>query len=504
MVFKKPYGFLIKHFKLIHLILTGLFIWLTMKVSDVLDYYNRFIAGTVGKLEAIEHVTNYYIIGVVSSIVICIIVYALLRYKQKPRKLYLVLIGFVLIEAFIINLVYGGLEDIYISVLEMKTLRLYRDILRILVVFQYVSIGFVLVRGLGFDIKKFNFASDLQELGMDVSDEEEVELTLGNTNVLQRKINRNLREFKYYYLENKTFIVIILVILLALGLGASFVNKEVINKVYQQGESVSTDEFNFLVLDTFVTSKSHDNKIIAGEDDSFVVVKMNLSSNVGKKALNTANMILEVNYNSYAINSYYGDRFIDLGTAYREQKLSNVKTYLFIYKVSKDDINDKMKLVYANDKTINLNPIMLDEASDEKSYKIGEMVDLSNSIFGKGNFKIDECEVKMSFDYSYNYEIDGRNFVGKYAINSAKGAVMRLKISSSYINNLNNYSFLDTYAILKYKLNDVEYEVKSFDNKTPGDYKEGIYLSVDKNLLEAQEIWFDIIIRNKRYIYKVK
>ena len=45
----------------------------------------------------------------------------------------------------------------------------------------------VLVRGLGFDIKKFNFVKDLHELDIDVTDEEEVELTLGNTNVAKRK-----------------------------------------------------------------------------------------------------------------------------------------------------------------------------------------------------------------------------------------------------------------------------------------------------------------------------
>ena len=42
------------------------------------------------------------------------------------------------------------------------------------------------------------------------------------------------------------------------------------------------------------------------------------------------------------------------------------------------------------------------------------------------------------------------------------------------------------------------------DNKTPGNYEEGLYLVVDGNVLEAQEIWFDIKVRNKHYIYTVK
>ena len=213
MVFKKPYGFLIKHFKLIHLILTGLFIYLLIKVNSVLTYYNSFILGTVGKLEAIRYVTNYYLIAVILSIVICAVMYILLKYKKKPRVLYVILIVFVLLVVFMMQLAYSGLNTIYIGVLDAKTLRLYRDLLRITVLMQYISVGLVLVRGLGFDIKKFNFVKDLEELDIDVTDEEEVELTLGSTNSLQRKINRKIREFKYYYLENKVFIHIISLII---------------------------------------------------------------------------------------------------------------------------------------------------------------------------------------------------------------------------------------------------------------------------------------------------
>ena len=99
MVFRKPYGFLIKHFKLIHLILTALYIYLTIKVNSILGYYNRFIAGTASKLDAESYITSYYSIVAFIAIVICIIIYALMRYKKKPRTLYLILIGFSIVVA---------------------------------------------------------------------------------------------------------------------------------------------------------------------------------------------------------------------------------------------------------------------------------------------------------------------------------------------------------------------------------------------------------------------
>ena len=217
MIFKKPYGFLIKHFRLIHLILTGLYIYLAIKVNSILNFYSAFYAGSASKLDAISYMDSYYIWVIVFSILICVIIYILMRYKKKPRFLYIILILFSLIVGFLINYSYQGLYTIYISVLNTKTLLLNRDLLRILSILQYIAIGFVLVRGLGFDIKKFNFVHDMQELGLNELDEEEVEVTLGGMNAYTRKFHRNFRELKYYYIENKTFINIIICVLIAVG-----------------------------------------------------------------------------------------------------------------------------------------------------------------------------------------------------------------------------------------------------------------------------------------------
>ena len=504
MVFKKPYGFLIKHFKLIHLILTGLFIYLLIKVNSVLTYYNSFILGTVGKLEAIRYVTNYYLIAVILSIVICAVMYILLKYKKKPRVLYVILIVFVLLVVFMMQLAYSGLNTIYIGVLDAKTLRLYRDLLRITVLIQYISVGLVLVRGLGFDIKKFNFVKDLEELDIDVTDEEEVELTLGSTNSLQRKINRKIREFKYYYLENKVFIHIILIVLLVVGVFSVFLNFEVINKKYQQGEVFSIDDFQFKVFDTFVTNIDYNNKMILGEDNTFVVVRMVVATSAGKKVLNTSNLVLEVNHHSYTSNGYYGNRFSDLGIAYQNQAISSGVTYLFIYQIPKEEENQKMKIVYAGDKDIYLDPIMLDVLEKEKNYNIGDKIDFLGSSLGNGYLKINKAEVNTSFSYPYQYEVDGQIYTNEYSISSARGGILHLEIDSSIQNKMDNYTFFKNYAVLKYKIGDQEYEITYMDNKTPGNYEEGLYLVVDGNVLEAQEIWFDIKVRNKHYIYTVK
>ena len=80
---------------------------------------------------------------------------------------------------------------------------------------------------------------------------------------------------------------------------------------------------------------------------------------------------------------------------------------------------------------------------------------------------------------------------------------MHLKIDSSYVRNFTDYDILSKYAKLKYKVDNVEYTSLVFNDKTPGDYKEGLYVAVDKNVMQASNIWFEIKIRNNKYVYTI-
>lgn len=503
-VFKNPYGFFIKHFKLIHLMLTGIYIYMAIEVNKILGYYNDFIAGVVDRSEAAVYFNMSYKIPIIMSVVFCLIIYAVLRYKKKPGTLYLGLIAFSFVVNTLISIVSGGLEVIYFGVLDVKTLRLYRDLLRILVIFQYLSIIVVLIRGLGFDIKKFNFASDLHELNLNVSDLEEVELTIGGTETLSRKFNRKLREFKYYYVENKVFICICVVLLVVFGVSSLFVKNEFIDKVYEQNEQFSTDYFTFNVLDSYVTTKGYDNEVISDNDVAFVIMKMSVSANGGKRKLNDGHLALKINYKNYTNDNYHSSSFVDLGNVYRGQEINGNNTYIFIFEIDIEDINKKMQFVYAGDKEVNLNPIKLDEEKKEKKYKLGEKIDFSDSTFGSGELIIDSYEFGNKFSYPFKYEINGQEKEGKYTIDSKFGVILKLDLVLDIPVDLDNYKFFNTYAVLKYKLDGVVYESDSISDKTPKNEDKKLYLDVNKNVSNAEEIWFEIQIRNSKYRYMIK
>lgn len=504
MILRKPYAFLIKHFKLIHLILTGLYILLALKVNNLLKYYNNFIAGTESKLNAINYVTNYYLIAIIASIIICLIIYALMRYKKKPKLLYLILIALYLVVVVIINISYNGLNEIYISVLDIKTQRLNRDLLRIILIFQYISICFTLVRGLGFDIKKFNFKEDINELELDITDDEEVELTLGNTNGIERKARRSLRELTYYYKENKLFINVIIILIVVILASTITINREVINKVYNENEQVSTDNYNFSILNTYITNKSYSGQVITNTDTSFLIAKIAISSKIGESKLNTSNIILKANNNTYTINQKYYNNFIDLGTSYKGQSITSTKTYLFIFNISNEDINKKMQIIYAGDKKINIKPINIDEVNKTENYKLTQSIDLSTTPLGVGNLTINSYEINNKFEYLYNYEVNGKTYTSKINITSPNKTIINLKLNYQIPEVFTIYEFISNYGKIKYKVNDQEYTVAMLTNKTPGSYTEGLYLEIDKELANASNIWLELTIRNKKYIYNLK
>lgn len=503
MILRKPYGFLIKHFRMIHLILFGLSLYLSIKVNQIFNYYNAFAKGNASKLDAISYITNYYVIAIIFSIIICLIIYALMRYKKKPRILYLLLILLYLIIGVMVQVSYEGLHTIYITVLETKTLRLYRDLLRILVWVQYFSLIFLIIRGLGFDIKKFNFVRDLEELGENVDDSEEVELTLGGMEVTQRKFHRGIRELKYYYLENKTFIHLITLVLLFFIFSTFMVNKEVINKVYQEGEGFSSDNFNFLVTDSYITSRDYRGSLVGDLEHSFIVVRVSLAPRNGEREFESANMILKTKSNSYSPVTRYSNYFKDLGTVYEEQNISNEKAYLFLYSVLNSELNDSMSLVYAGSKVVKLSPVKLDDYDSTKELKVGEVLDLSDTVLKNGSISITGYELQDKFSYSYEYELRGEKFKGEYTIQSNQNIILNLKIKKEQLDNFKMYDFLLNYATLYYKADDQEHTL-SFYDKTPGDYRDGVYLAVNKELQNASRIWFDITIRNKKYLYVLK
>lgn len=507
MILKKPYAFLIKHFKLIHAILAALYVYLSFHVSGILNFYNNFIDGTVGKLNAINYITNIPYIVIIISIIMCIILFVLMHYKKKPKFLYITLILIYLIVFALIFITSNGLNTIYNNILDTKTTLLYRDFLRIIIIFQYGTVLLTTIRAIGFDIKKFNFSEDLHELNIDVTDDEEVELVMGiNSHRMTQKINRRIRELKYYYHENKIFVLTLLGVLLLFALSTITIDKTVVNKVYKETEIFKSDNFQMKIVDSYITNKKYNGEEIS-ENSNFIIIKLNINPIQNSQSLNINNLVLKINKNKYQPTKKYYNYFKDLGIGYKSQVIKTGQTYILTYIIPKEELEEQMQIIYTGSTKeikVNLSPLNLDKNIKNKKLKLTESIDFSNSILSGSEYKIKSYEIKDKFTYNYTYTINNKEYTGKKYITSPSNTILYLELSSSYSINTTNFDFINDYGVIKYTINKEEYTNKKLTDKTPGNLKKGIYLEVDKNLEKAEKIWLEFNIRNITYKYIIK
>lgn len=119
-------------------------------------------------------------ISIILIIVISAFVYLLMKWKNKSRNLYIFTIGFYFVLFILFIIYFNVFSNISLNQINVRGIRAYRDIIIIAYVPQYILLAFHVIRAVGFDIKKFDFKKDLEELDIAEEDQEEIEVTLGS------------------------------------------------------------------------------------------------------------------------------------------------------------------------------------------------------------------------------------------------------------------------------------------------------------------------------------
>lgn len=332
MIFKKPYGFLIKHFRLIHLLISGILIYLVKFSTNIYNYIGTCIYDSVNRYNALEYINYNIYIWLAIVLGLLFIIFWLFKYKDKPRLLYIIsIIGYLAIAIYIF-VIFSYFTSLPNETIEQKTIRFYQQITLITLGFQYIIIVIMIIRGLGFNIKKFNFTKDIQELDLVESDNEEIEVELNiDTNTIMRSVHKKKRELGYFYQEFKIIILsIIFILLLVLGLN---LYKYITNKTkyYTQDQYVGYN--NYISI-----SNSYYN---IGENGNYIIIKFDIYKNNIKEKLDVNNMVLSINGEEYLPNKNICSIFNEIGNCYKKQYITNdIKTYILVYKI---DIFDKDK-----------------------------------------------------------------------------------------------------------------------------------------------------------------
>ena len=337
MILRRPYAFLIKHFRLIHLIITVLFAYVVYKNREVYKFLKEVIISSANKYNALEYINYNIYIFLIIALILCGIVYWLLKFKDKPRKIYIfAIVGYIIIGIFMLT-VYGYMNEFSNMAIDQKTIRLYKDLLSITLWFQYYIVVFMLIRGLGFDIKRFDFRRDAQELNLGAEDAEEVEVNINiDTTNIVRGVRKQKREFGYFFQEFKVYILVILFLVVGIFGYKLYQYYSVKYKVYSENETIG-NIYSVVIKDSYYKIDN---------DNNYVIINFDISKYGKKDRFNLGNMVLMVGNNSYYVNKNICYQFKKVGNCYKKQYITaDVDNYIIVYPVDNLNVQD-VYLIY--------------------------------------------------------------------------------------------------------------------------------------------------------------
>lgn len=532
MIIKKPYAFLIKHFKLIHLLLSILMLYLVLKTNRIFTFFNDYVKnGYYTYLNNIStsYINLYMFISVILILLLTSFIYLLMRWKKKSRKLYFFILTFYFALFIGFLFYYNVFNTILNTTLDVRVIRAYRDISIIMHFTQYIFLIICIIRATGFNIKKFDFKRDLIDLDIAEEDQEEIEVTFtDNTYKVKRAFRKNIREFIYYLKENKFFFIIISATVLFVITLFIFFQRNVTNKTYTENEYFNVDGIIFRVENSYVTNIDLKGNSISNES-IFLILNLSIQNTLSQRSkLNTSDLRIKINDKNYYPTFSRNEYFTDLGEGYYKNTLyaGEKYNYLLIYEIPNNEnykkaifrvvnnISIKNGEIDAKYKDVELKSEEYFTNEESSSYSVGEIVSLESSTLKESNFVINSFEIKDDFTESFTYCTNTcsvfKKIIKPNILTGTSNAILKINMiyepdESLFINKYIHTpsDFLDYFGSIKYTVNDVEknssFSVVKIDFET-----NNVYLEVSNEVKNAESLDLIVIIRNQKYVVNLK
>lgn len=521
MILRKPYIMFIKLFKPMHIFMAILMSYLIYNTNKILTFLSNYIhseTNVVGESIKSTLVDNSLFVVPSILIIICLIFLGIMFNKKKSVSFYVINI-FAFLVIIIINLYDSSfLTMMEENIVSIKIVKLNHDLIFINMIIEIVSFISLLVRGLGINFKNFNFDSDISNLNISESDREEIEVNINiDFDDNKRKRNKKLRHLKYLYIENKTIINIVGVIIVAL---ISFLFCYIFifsNKENTEGSIYNLGGFNLKINRTLFLKEDFNGKKIT--NDYLVIAEVSMQSMVNGKSLYLADFSLNVGNAIYKPITKYNNRIMDIGTAYNEDVLTNEYTnYLLVFEIPTKYIESDLFLIYSDEGYVNkfkLNPVNFTSKEIKVSKKIGETISFEE-LLGDINFNITNYEIRDKFLIEYNYNVKKDEYFSskeylKPSIdqNFDKYLMMlEVKFSNNGKLNINSfYDFFSKFGSIYYKKQDKWYTQNSFFEEVKSkkvESKNKVYIGINSEISNATSIKLVFNIRDSRYEYILK
>ena len=509
MIIRKPYAFLIKNFKKIHIVLLLLSLFAAYKCFDVSRFVNDFMQFGTYDYYA-DPITNHISLWLQLSLIIMIIgstaILFLLRYKEKPWKLYLIPIIEYISLLFVLNMI-KGFFNVYTSLVKTTDVRLSRDLLVIFMIAQIPAIAIFVMRVFGLDKKRFNFNQDEEFLNLNEKDREEVEINIDiDKNSLKRFWKRTKRNINYFYTEHKAICIGIVVILVcAIGIN-SYKYIFVTNKSYAAGELYSANGYSMKIKNAYYTDKDYRGKVITRKSD-FIIVEVEVKNNSKRRSIEMENFHIKNGTKDYvSTRKTYANEFYDIGTTYdavKELSQGEETSFIIVYKVDKN--LDKNKFVmYYQEKTGYLRKIKISvqdvsKIEKQKDLSLGDYMKIE-TINNPDEISIDSVEVSDSATY-ISRDCNGDQ---KTLTVDQNHSILTITFGSEVYTAPNMIKFLTRHGKITYVNSLGENKEIDIENAINKKYSGKIvFLKVPKEVTNDTELTLNMVIRNKEYNYKL-
>lgn len=532
MILKKPYAFLIRHFRLIHIILTIPLIYIARKTRLVVDFFKNYVANSY-TFQTGSDISGIYISGIMLFAIFVIIVatlaiYYLLKYKEKPVKMYVIMIIYYIILFGILFYISNVISNMAREVLAVKSARMFRDISLLIYFPQFIFIIFTALRGIGFNIKQFNFQTDLRELEIKTEDNEEVELDFGLDGYkTKRWFRRFKREFSYYLIENKFMVTVVVIILIFSGILVYYNTRSNYNLSYRQNDKFLHQGFSINIKDSIVTDISYKGTPVDGRY-YYLVLKVNAVNNMNKKTrLDYASFIVNVNGKKLQPVLDRADYFVDYGEPYKGDfiKPGVDQDYVLVYKLSKDDIKKDFKLkvlssfdvkkdkIVTKYAIVNLTPVIIDTINNMQSVGLKSTITFTNTNIGNTKLAVLGYQHASSYTYEYEYCYTVNNCTTKKDIVTVDyrktnndssllilDADLKIDKTTAYGKYIKKDGyFYDDFVTIANGANTTGASYNVI-NVTPSNLKDKVVLQVNGDINGVDDLDMYVTIRNKRYI----
>ena len=519
MVLRKPYRFLIKNFRIIHLVMLLLGSYLIYKTNNMLSFFNEYLESS--SLISVYNLTSNlfnkltFLVPILVLITLSSILY-LLYWKKKPIKFYIFNAIIYIATLAIYIYIYTVCNTLETKVVDIRVLKLVDNLLLILLVLQVISTLFFFVRTLGFDVKKFNFKND-KDFEITDLDNEEFEFDVKfDSNEFKKSFNQKRRNLIYGYRENR-FVADVLIGIVLLIIFLLIIRFVLIKfKHYQINQVFYSNNFSFQIKELYITDRDNKNNKIT--DNVLVVARVNVKGYKKGDKFNPYQLALSVNNIPYNVTTKYEKKLLDIGKTYRSQVLStkDYTSYIITFEIPKKYKNRTKYIRFYNGnnlyKNIKVRPKSFKESkTDEVTLK--KKLTIKNDLID-ADLKINKIEINSKIKLYYKYKIKNITYnsyeylVPSYNDNYEKTILM---LDSSFkINKSNNikklFDLLHYTGSIEYHINGQTKIMKNINRQVKPKHinSSKICIEVNKEIEKADSIVLIFNIRNNNYRYKIK